>query len=415
MGIQIDTTYTGLNETLIHSKRNQAEEAMDRLWSKDEPMTGWVRLPLEQDDHLIETILNTAAQVQTKCDLFVVLGAGGSFLGAKAVLDALGPMPFGYPHVVFAGHDLDAASLMRLSEQVKQQETCVCCISKSGTTVETLVAFSVLKDVMEQKYQDAAKTRIYTITDETQGQLRRETKDRGYVSFVAPTDVGGRFSVLTPVGLFPLAVAGVDIKVLLSGAKAMASDPAWDQDALRYAIARVCFHEAGKRIEAMECFDPAMETFGQWLKQLFGESEGKEGKGIYPTVLSFTRDLHSVGQYLQEGTPSFFETMILFDTVAQDLMIPESAGPELAGLTVNQINQSVAKGVIAAHAKAGIPLLTITMPVKDAYNLGGMIYFFELSCGVSATMLGVDPFNQPGVERYKQETIEEIRKLRVGK
>lgn len=415
MAIRIDTTYSGLNATLIEGKRNQAEEAMDRLWSKDEPMTGWVRLPLEQDDLLIETVLNTAAQVQTKCDLFVVLGAGGSFLGAKAVLDALSPMPVGYPHVLFAGHDLDAASLLALSEQVKQKETCVCCISKSGTTVETLVAFSVLKDVMKQKYQDAVKTRIYTITDEVQGLLRKETKEQEYASFVAPADVGGRFSVLTPVGLFPLAVAGVDIKALLSGAKAMASDPAWDQDSLSYAIARVCFSEAGKKIEALESFDPSMETFGQWLKQLFGESEGKEGKGIYPTVLSFTRDLHSVGQYLQEGTPSFFETMILFDTVAQDLLIPESAGPDLAGLTVNQINQSVARGVVAAHAKAGIPLLTIAMPVKDEFNLGGLIYFFELSCGVSATMQGLNPFNQPGVERYKQETHEEIRKLREGK
>lgn len=415
MGIQIDTSNIGLQLSCVENKRAHAEEALDRLWSGDEPFTGWVRLPLSQDKRAIETLLDTAAEVWTKCDLFVVLGAGGSYLGAKAVVDALEPLPQGFPRVVFAGYNLDASSLLDLSARIRREETCICVISKSGTTLETLVAFNVLKEVMKEKYGLAAKTRIYTITDGNHGLLRQETNESGYSSFEAPANIGGRYSVLTPVGLFPLAVAGVDINALLAGAGAMAADPDWDKGLTDYAIARTCLYESGKTIEALESFDPTMETFGQWLKQLFGESEGKQGKGIYPTVLSFTRDLHSVGQYLQEGTPSFFETMILFQAVGRDLTVPESAGPDLAGLTMNEINQCVAKGVIAAHVKEGIPIITVTAPQKDPFNLGGLIYFFELSCGISATMLGVNPFDQPGVERYKREAIEEIRKLRAGK
>jgi glucose-6-phosphate isomerase len=415
MGIRIDTSKTGLSQELLEKKRKHAEEALDLLFSGSEEFTGWVRLPLEQDQEAIETLLNVAADVWAKCDLFVVLGIGGSYLGAKAVLDALNPMPQGFPRVVFAGFNLDATSLLDISEQVRKEETCICTISKSGATVETLIAFSVLKEIMHEKYGPAANRRIYTITDEKVGDLRKETDEKGYVSFSVPDNIGGRYSVLTPVGLFPLAVAGVDIKALLAGAEAMAVDPAWDREAILYAISRVCLHEDGKTIEALESFDPAMESFGQWLKQLFGESEGKDGKGIYPTVLSFTRDLHSVGQYLQEGTPNVFETMILFETVERDLLIPESAGADLSGLTMHQINNCLTKGVIAAHTKAGIPIIIITAPKKDAFHMGRLIYFFELSCGVSATMFGVNPFNQPGVERYKQESIEEIRKLRVGK
>jgi glucose-6-phosphate isomerase len=415
MGIKIDISNAGLAAECLEQKRNQAEEALDRLWAGDEPLTGWVRLPLGHDTGELEHLLDTAAEVWTKCDLFVVLGAGGSSLGAKAVIDALKPMAQGFPEVVFAGYNLDAASLMEVADQVRKQETCLCVISKSGNTVETLVAFSTLKEIMNEKYGSAAKNRIIAITDENEGILREETLREGYTSFVAPKNVGGRYSVLSTVGLFPLAVAGVDIRALLAGAEAMAVDPVWDREGLLYAVARVCMYESGKTIEALESFDPSMENFGQWQKQLYGESEGKDGKGIYPTVLSFTRDLHSVGQYLQEGTPAFFETMTLFETAQRDLTIPESAGKDLGGLTMNQINDCVAKGVIAAHAKAGIPLIVISVPVKDAFNLGRLIYFFELSCGVSATMLGVNPFNQPGVERYKQESIEEIRKLRVEK
>lgn len=415
MGLHIDTSKTGLSKECLDKKRNQAEAALDRLFSGDEEFTGWVRLPLQQDQEELESLLNVAAEVWAKCDLFVVLGIGGSSLGAKAVLEALMPMPHGFPRVVFAGYNLDAASLLDISEQVRREETCICTISKSGATVETLIAFSVLKEVMYEKYGPAANSRIYAITDEKDGILRKEANEKGYISFPVPGDIGGRYSVLTPVGLLPLAVAGVDIKALLAGAEAMAVDPAWDREAVLYAISRVCLYEEGKAIEAFESFDPTLQTFGQWLKQLFGESEGKDGKGIYPTVLSFTRDLHSVGQYLQEGTPNVFETMILFETIERDLLIPKSAGADLSGLSMNQINNCLTKGVISAHAKAGIPLITITAPKKDAFNLGRLIYFFELSCGVSATMLGVNPFNQPGVERYKQEALEEIRKLREGK
>lgn len=410
--MKIDISQATVSPEDIEKKRALAENAMDRLWSGEEPFTGWVRLPFHDTEEMMEELLNTAAEIWTKCDLFVVVGVGGSYMGANAVLSALGPRIPGFPKVIFAGYNLDGEMLLDISRQVQKEETCLCVISKSGTTLETLVAFSALKEIMIQKYGKAANRRIYAVTDEDHGLLREESTANGYTTFLIPKDIGGRFSVLTPVGLFPLAVAGVDIKSLMKGAKDMAEDPKWDVDAADYAIARVCLGEAGKYIEAHESFDPSMEQFGQWLKQLFGESEGKDGKGIYPTVLSFTRDLHSVGQYLQEGTPVFFETMVLFESAGEDLTIPDSAGPRLSGLTISQINGCIQKGVMAAHTKARIPVITVTMPQKDAYNLGRLIYFFELSCGISALMIGVDPFNQPGVERYKQESNEEIRKLR---
>lgn len=408
--MKLDLTNCGVPAELLEKKRPDAEKAMDALWSGALAYTGWVRLPLDENPGELERILDAAARIAGQCDLLVVLGAGGSSLGARAVIDAIGTRDGIWPRLMFAGDNLDTDTLLRVGACIRRVETCLCVISKSGTTVETLVAFSVLKEVMKEKYGKAAAGRIYAVTDARRGLLREEADREGYVSFAVPEDIGGRYSVLSPVGLLPLAAGGVDIRRLLSGAKDMAQDPRWDHGLGDYAIARVCLGEAGKTLEAMESFDPAMENFGQWLKQLFGESEGKEGKGIYPTVLSFTRDLHSVGQYLQEGRQIFFETMILFEGGGEDIVIPESAGALLAGLTVREVNDCVAKGVLAAHTKAGIPLVTLTLPIKDAYALGQLIYFFEMSCGLSALMTGVDPFNQPGVERYKEEAREEIRK-----
>ena len=408
--MKLDISMAGIPAGRIEAGKSAAEDALDRLWSGELHHTGWVRLPLTPNPALLERILDTANQIAMKCSLLVVLGAGGSSLGARAVYDALGPGPGSWPRLVFTGDNLDAESLIRVRDAVRKEETCLCVISKSGTTVETLVAFSVLKEEMRLKYGPTAASRIYAVTDSREGILRQEADREEYESFEIPEDIGGRYSVLSPVGLLPLAAGGVDVRSLLEGAGEMARNPRWDHDLTGYAVARVCLGEAGKTMEALESFDPAMETFGQWAKQLFGESEGKEGKGIYPTVLSFTRDLHSVGQFLQEGRQMFFETMVLFEGGEKDLEIPESAGPPLAGLTVREVNDCVAKGVIAAHAKAGIPLILLTLPRKDARAMGALLYFFELSCGISALMTGVDPFNQPGVERYKEEAREEIRR-----
>lgn len=408
--MKLDISMAGIPAKRMAQGRSAADAALDRLWSGELHFTGWVRLPLSPDPALLERILDTANQIAMSCSLLVVLGAGGSSLGARAVYDALGPGPGSWPRLVFAGDNLDAATLIHVRDAIRKEEACLCVISKSGTTVETLVAFSILKEEMKLKYGPAAASRIYAVTDRHEGILRQEASREGYAAFEIPEDIGGRYSVLSAVGLLPLAAGGVDIRALLEGAGEMARNPRWDHDLTDYAVARVCLGEAGKTLEALESFDPSMETFGQWAKQLFGESEGKEGKGLYPTVLSFTRDLHSVGQYLQEGRQVFFETMTLFEEGDEDLAIPEAAGPPLAGLTVREVNDCVAKGVIAAHAKAGIPLITLTLPRKDARALGELIYFFQLSCGISALMTGVDPFTQPGVERYKQEAREEIRR-----
>ncbi len=409
--MKVDISQSCVSAECLAIKEKEAEKALNQLESGSLEMTGWVKRPLLQNQEELSRILHVAGEVRRQCKVFVVLGIGGSSLGAKAVLQALQLKKGNGPEVLFAGDSLDSVAISQVADRIRREESCLCVISKSGTTVETLVSFSILKEVMKEKYGGSASSRIYTVTDEQQGMLREETQKEGYISFSIPRDIGGRYSVLTPVGLFPLAVGGVDIRGLLEGAASMARDFEGNSQAIKYAATRNCLGEMGKKVEAMESFDPAMDTFGQWLKQLFGESEGKEGKGIYPTVLTFTRDLHSVGQFLQEGTPIIFETMILFEKSDETIIIPASAGAPLAGLTVEQVNNCVTKGVIAAHTKGDIPLMTLTLPQKDAFSVGQLIYFFELSCGISAMMLGVNPFNQPGVERYKQEAWEEILKL----
>lgn len=409
--MKVDLSRIGLSGECLNNKLKDSAEALDLLISGNQDMTGWMQIPTQQNKQELNQIVQTSKEIQSRCDLFVVLGIGGSSLGAKAMLEALNEVQEKATQVLFAGDSLDASALKNVADRMRHKESCLCVISKSGTTLETLISFSYLKEVMKEKYGDQAAGRIYTVTDAQNGVLREETQKEGYESFPIPRDIGGRYSVLTAVGLFPLAVGGVDIRRLLEGAESIAKDPASVADAARYAAARVCLGETGKRIEALESFDPSMETFGQWLKQLFGESEGKEGKGIYPTVLTFTRDLHSVGQFLQEGAPVIFETMILFDKNGEEIITPSSAGESLAGLSIQEVNACVTKGVITAHTKAGIPIITVTLPTKDAFCMGQLIHFFELSSSMSATMLGVDPFNQPGVERYKKEAWQEIDKL----
>lgn len=409
--MKVDITQARISEDRLTGKIKKAKEVLHQLRYENQEMTGWIQYPLRLGQEELDRILTVAAKIQSQCGVFVVLGIGGSSLGAKAVLGALKPKKENAPKVLFAGESLDAGALSEIIALIHQEESCLCVISKSGTTVETLVAFSILKESMREKYGTAVNERIYTVTDATQGFLREETQREGYVSFAIPTDIGGRYSVLTPVGLLPLAVGGVDIKGLVNGAVSIANALDAEDSVLQYASARVCLYEEGKLIEAFESFDPSMEIFGQWLKQLFGESEGKNGKGIYPTQLMFTRDLHSMGQFLQEGNPIIFETMILFEDEGDRLVVPSSAGIPFSGLTMKQLNDCVVKGVIAAHTMAGVPLITLTMPSKNADSMGMLLYFFELAGGISPALLGMNPFNQPGVERYKQEAKEEIQKL----
>ena len=447
MNLKVDLSTSGITGDVRAMLAEDCMAAKERLWSGKEDFTGWVSLPekltcdltegccsdisgcsaeecIPQAKELqaeLEDVKNTAREIKGKCDLFVVIGIGGSYMGAKCVIDAIaGHEDLTGPKVVFAGCNMSAAYHKEIIAEMKEKETCLCIISKSGGTTEPLAAFSILKDVMAEKYGDEATSRIYAITDRAKGRLREESDAAGYKTFIVPDDIGGRYSVLTPVGLLPIAVAGIDIDKLIDGARDMASDPAWRADAAEseaalnaaaYAMTRVALSRSGKWVEIFEYFHPELDFFAEWLKQLFGESEGKEGKGIFPASLMFSRDLHSMGQFIQQGKQIFFETMLIIEDRGEDITIPESAGAPLAGKTIEQINECAIKGVAAAHTKAGVPVIKIYLPKMDAYNMGQLIYFFEMTCGIAAYISGVNPFDQPGVEAYKAEMKTEIEKL----
>lgn len=397
--------------------REEAKSIFQRLRAQDPLLPGsdyigWVHLPARMDPGLMEELCRTAENIRQTCSLLIVIGIGGSFLGAKAVSDALNKRREGYPELLFAGFNMSGAYMNMLVRRMEQESTCICVISKSGRTVEPLLAYSILKEKMFAKYgYQEARRRIYVITDEKKGDLRPEAFENQFCSFAIPENIGGRYSVLTPVGLLPIAAAGHDIRALLAGARQMAEDPGWQDSLLDYAVARVALQKAGKSIEIFEYFESNLRYFGEWLKQLFGESEGKAGKGAYPACLCFCRDLHSIGQFLQQGSQVFFETMITVEKPRYDFEIPWYAGYPYAGKTLEQINECAEQGVIRAHKKAGIPVGTIEVPALDEVNLGKMIYFFEMSAAISAYLLGVNPFDQPGVEFYKSEMMKLIETL----
>ncbi len=367
-------------------------------------MTGWARLPLEFDESELQEIEFVAEQIRITCELMIVIGIGGSYLGTKAIYDALNGKKKGFPDLCFAGFNLNAKSLNKVIEKLKSKSTCLCVVSKSGNTVETSIVYSILKKQLISKYGDEESShRIYVITDANKGRLHDEATKNGYKQFAVPENVGGRYSVLSIVGLFPLAAAGHDIRNLLRGAESIARMDAWRSNLLDYAISRFCLRKKGKVIEIFEYFDESLNYFGEWLKQLFGESEGKDGKGIYPTSLSFTRDLHSMGQFLQQGDQIFFETILRVKNPDYDFQIPEDVGYPYAEKTLEQVNSFAEEAVILAHSKAKIPINIIEFERLDEYNLGRLIYFFEMSCAISASLSGVNPFNQPGVEYYKKE------------
>ena len=431
MNIKVDLNTSGITGDIRALLAGDCERAKEKLWSGKEDFTGWVSLPgkLTADTDAegrelreeLADLKKTAEEIKGKCDLLVVVGIGGSYMGAKCVIDAIeAHEELDSPRVIFAGCNMSAGYHREILREMKEKETCLCVISKSGGTTEPLAAFSILKDAMAEKYGDDASSRIYAITDRVKGRLREEADEEGYKTFIVPDDIGGRYSVLTPVGLLPIAVAGIDIDALIEGAKDMAEDPSWkapadEPDAFSngaaYAMTRVALSRSGKWIEIFEYFHPELDFFAEWLKQLFGESEGKEGKGIFPASLMFSRDLHSMGQFIQQGKQMFFETMLIIEDRGEDLMIPDSAGAPLAGKGLEQINECAIKGVAAAHTKAGVPVIKIYIPKMDAYNMGQLIYFFEMTCGIAAYISGVNPFDQPGVEAYKAEMKAEIEKL----
>ncbi len=386
---------------------DQAEDFRKQLFSGAMENTGWVDLPWKMSGEILDRIRQTADEIAGKCTLFIVVGVGGSYLGARAVIDALNGDQPGRPHVMFAGYNMTGAHLAKVADAMKEQATCLCVISKSGSTLEPLLAYSILKEEMFSKYgEKEAKKRIYVITGLQDNPLRRDAEKYGFSSYYIPEDIGGRYSVLSIVGLLPIAVAGFDIRDLLHGAASLSMERITD-----YACTRVTLQQSGKDVEVFSYFSTNLRFFGEWLKQLFGETEGKDGKGAYPACLCFSRDLHAVGQFLQQGHQVFYETMIQYKRAQADFVIPDCVGEPFAGKMLEQINRCSEAGVVRAHSGGGVPVTVIQVEQVDEYNIGQLIYFFELSAAISAMLLGGNPFDQPGVEDYKSNTKQLVQLL----
>ena len=377
---------------------------------------GWVRLPADYDKDEFARIQAAAKKIRSNSQALVVIGIGGSYLGARAVIETLTSNNYNLtrkdsPAIYFAGNGLSADALNEVIDLVKDVDFSVNVISKSGTTTEPAVAFRIFKALLEEKYGKAgAKERIYATTDAHRGALKGLADTEGYEEFVVPDAVGGRYSVLTAVGLLPIAVAGIDIGELMAGAaEAMEqlSVPGMDNPAWQYAAARHALYASGKRVEILAGYEPAFRFFAEWWKQLYGESEGKEGRGLFPASVEFTADLHSMGQFIQQGERIMFETVVRFDKARTKRTIPDD--PEnvdglnfLSGKGLDFVAEQALRGVILAHVDGGVPNILLTVPGRDERSLGALIYFFEFACGLSGYLLGVNPFDQPGVEAYKK-------------
>lgn len=380
--------------------------------------TGWVDWPFTSDDKELEQIQRAAEVIQANSDVLLVIGVGGSYLGARAAIDMLHPYfefakeKRGTPKVIFVGHHLSATYMADLIDYLEDKDFSINAISKSGTTTEPAIAFRVFRALLEKKYgRSGAKERIFVTTDRERGALKALADENGYETFMIPVNIGGRYSVLTPVGLLPMAVSGISIIEMLEGATKAALDfskPELEKNvAYQYAVIRNVLYERGKTIEALVTYEPNMRYFSEWWKQLFGESEGKDGNGIFPVALQFSTDLHSLGQYVQEGRRDLFETVIYVKEPKRDLVIEHDAlnldGLNyLAGKTMNEVNEKSFEAALLAHTSGGVPNLVLEIPTVDASTFGYLVYFFKKACAMSGYLLGVNPFDQPGVEAYKR-------------
>ncbi|MDT0917932.1 glucose-6-phosphate isomerase [Staphylococcus pseudintermedius] len=376
---------------------------------------GWVDLPVNYDKEEFSRIKEAAKQVQSHSDVLVVIGIGGSYLGARSAIEMLTPAfkkDSEYPEIIFAGNHLSSSYLQSLIDYLADKDYSVNVISKSGTTTEPAVAFRIFKKLLEEKYgKEEAVKRIFATTDQAKGALKQLAKNEGYETFVVPDDVGGRFSVLTAVGLLPIAVAGIDIDAMMGGAakarEELSSDDLSSNIAYQYASIRNILYNKGYTTEMLINYEPSLQYFNEWWKQLFGESEGKDLKGIYPSSANFTTDLHSLGQYVQEGRRFLIETVLKVENPEHDITIEEDADDldglnYLAGKTVDEVNTKAFEGTLLAHTDGGVPNMVVKLPRLDAETYGYVVYFFELAVAMSGYQLGVNPFNQPGVEAYKQ-------------
>lgn len=386
---------------------------------KGNDFLGWADLPGNVDDEMLSRIELDAAALRELSEVVVVVGIGGSYLGTRAVCEALQTSPFpiesqksSSTELVYAGHHLDQDYLHNLLTWLENKSFSIIVISKSGTTTEPAIAFRMLRKLLERKVgRQQAAERIIAITDATKGALKTLADTEGYKTYVIPDDVGGRYSVLTPVGLLPISVAGHDIRELMKGAAYMADllkqkESLTDNPAAHYAVIRNILYSKGKTTEILATYNPSLTYLIEWWKQLFGESEGKEGKGIFPAGVTFTTDLHSMGQYIQDGHKNFFETVITVKKNRCEVIIPEDADDleglnYLAGKTVGFVNEMASRGTMLAHVDGNVPNLEIIIPEINPYHVGGLIFFFEMACAISGYILGVNPFDQPGVEAYK--------------
>lgn len=397
----------------------QAHEMLHQRTGPGNQYTGWVDWPVAYDRAEYKRIKEAARNIQADSDVLLVVGIGGSYLGAKAVLDVLGHTFYNAlpkekrntPEVYFVGNNISPRYVTHLLDVLEGKRISVNVISKSGTTTEPAIAFRLFREYLEQHVgQEEARRRIYATTDKSRGALRKLADEEGYETFIIPDDIGGRYSVLTAVGLLPLAVAGVDIDELMQGAadarERYLHPSLTENPSCLYAAIRNVLYRKGKTTELLVAYEPQFRYFQEWWKQLFGESEGKDGKGIFPASVEFTADLHSMGQYIQEGMRNLFETVLRVEKPTADILLPEVEGDAdglnfLAGKGMDAINKKALEGTLLAHVDGGVPNLVIGIPELTAYHVGELIYFFEKACALSGYLLGVNPFDQPGVEAYK--------------
>ena len=412
-----------INEKEVENMKKLALDAKEQLVSKTgagNDFLGWIDLPVNYDKDEFERIKKAAAKIQSDSEVLVVIGIGGSYLGARAAIEFLRHNFYNSvskeirktPEIYYAGNSISSTYLKHLLDVVGDRDFSVNIISKSGTTTEPAIAFRIFKKKLEEKYgkEEAAK-RIYATTDKAKGALKNLATEEGYETFVVPDDVGGRFSVLTAVGLLPIAVSGADITKLMEGAasgrkRALEADFE-ENDALKYAAVRNILLRKGKAVEIVANYEPSLHYVSEWWKQLYGESEGKDQKGIFPAAVDLTTDLHSMGQFIQDGARIMFETVMNIETSKEEVILEEEPVDldglnYLAGKSVDFINKSAMNGTILAHTDGNVPNLLVQIPEQNEFYLGELFYFFEFACGVSGYLLGVNPFDQPGVESYKK-------------
>ena len=431
MEIKVNLEKAGIDKKEIMKYKEEVENIhkdLHRRSSKMDDFVGWLELPTNFDKKEFKRIQQAAKRINKDSDILLVIGIGGSYLGARAVIEALKSSFYNmqtlkqrkHTLVLYAGNNLSPNYINDLIEIIGDKDFSINVISKSGTTTEPAIAFRIFREMLENKYGiDEARSRIYVTTDKARGALRTLSNGEGYETFIIPDNVGGRYSVLTPVGLLPIAVSGINIEKLMDGARA-AQENYNDSnlkynECYQYAVLRNILYNQGKTTEVFANYEPKMHYMTEWLKQLYGESEGKDQKGIFPAGIDLTTDLHSMGQYMQDGLRNLIETVVYVEKTNSNITINSDDDDldglnYLAGKDLDYVNKKAMEGTIEAHVTGGVPNISISMEKLDEENLGGLIYFFELACGMSGNLLGVNPFNQPGVEEYKKNMFKLLEK-----